>query len=367
MDRLTRRRLLETLGAAGAGAAVTRLPLDAFAATAPRHQPGIATPAQAHLEFAAFDVTASGPTELRDLMRAWSADAARLSKKHRADRLTVTFGFGPGLFDAGRYGLERRKPAALNPLPAFFGDALDPAISGGDLAIQVCANDEGVVGAAIARLRARGAGAAAPRWSLHGFGRASSTRHSQRTPRNLMGFKDGTNNIAGDDRTAMRHSVWVGPRDNPAWLRGGSYLVARRIRMKLDDWNATPVSRQERIIGRHKKSGAPLGGKHEFDQVDFDAGVDRGDPVIPTDAHIRLSSPHANGGKMLLRRSYNYSDGLLFLAYQRNPRQFVAIQRRLGERDDALGDFIVHEGSALFACPPGARGGGFVGATLLVR
>jgi Dyp-type peroxidase family len=136
--------------------------------------------------------------------------------------------------------------------------------------------------------------------------------------------------------------------------------------MKLDDWNAIPVERQERIIGRHKESGAPLGGKREFDQADFDAGVEKGDPVIPTDSHIRLSSPHANGGKMLLRRSYNFSDGLLFLAYQRNPRQFIAIQRRLGERDDALGEFIVHEGSALFACPPKAKPHGFVGDTLLV-
>jgi deferrochelatase/peroxidase EfeB len=165
----------------------------------------------------------------------------------------------------------------------------------------------------------------------------------------------------------MRHSVWVGPRDDPSWLRAGSYLVVRRIRMRLDEWNATPVHRQERVIGRRKQSGAPLGARHEHDQVDFDAGVKEGNPVIPTDAHIRLSSPQANGGKLLLRRSYNYGDGLLFLAYQRNPRQFIAIQRRLGEHGDALGQFIVHEGSALFACPPGPRKNGFVGDSLLVR
>jgi deferrochelatase/peroxidase EfeB len=362
MDGITRRRLLGVLGAAGAGVSVGRLPI-ALAEAAPRHQAGIATPAQSRLRFAAFDATAANRKELRDLMREWSAEAARLSKKHRADRLTVTFGFGPSLFDS-RYGLASRKPAALNDLPAFFGDALDPAICGGDLAVQVCADDEDVAVAALRKLAANGA--VSQRWVVAGFGRASSTRHSQRTPRNLMGFKDGTNNVAGDDPVAMRHSIWVGPRDNPKWLRGGSYLVARRIRMKLDDWNATPVHRQERVIGRHKKSGAPLGGKHEHDQADFDAGVREGNPVIPTDAHIRLSSPQANGGKLLLRRSYNYSEGLLFLAYQRNPRQFIGIQRRLGERDDALGEFIVHEGSALFACPPGSRKDGFIGDALLV-
>jgi deferrochelatase/peroxidase EfeB len=357
VDGLTRRRLLEAAGFTGAAAAFGRVAIDALAAPAVlRHQPGIATPAPAHLLFAAFDATAANRHELRDLMRGWSAEAARQTKTHRGEHLTVTFGFGPGLFAQNRYGLASRRPPALNPLPPFAGDALDPAICGGDFAIHVCADDAEVARAAMGRFRG-----ADERWRIDG------TRGTHGTPRNRMGFKDGTNNIAGDDPTATKHSVWVGPRDNPAWLRGGTYLVARRIRMKLDEWNATPVSRQERVIGRHKKSGAPLGAKHEFDQADFDAGVRQGNPTIPTDAHIRLASPDANGRKMLLRRSYDYADGLLFLAYQRNPRQFVAIQRRLGERGDALGRFIVHEGSALFACPPNARRGGYIGDTLLVR
>ena len=180
------------------------------------------------------------------------------------------------------------------------------------------------------------------RWTQLGFGRTSATGAAQETPRNLMGFKDGTNNIKAEDERAMRRSVWVGPRDRPAWLRGGSYLVVRRIRMKLADWHATPVHEQERVIGRHKRSGAPLGGRHEHDPPDLEAGVERGDPAIPTDAHIRLTSPHANGGTRILRRSYNYDDGP-------------------GERDDALGAFIVHEASAVFVCPPAARPGGYVG------
>ncbi|MEA2184905.1 MAG: deferrochelatase/peroxidase EfeB [Solirubrobacteraceae bacterium] len=370
MDGFTRRRLLEAFGVAGAGAALGRFPLDALAAARLPHQGGIGTPAQSRLEFAALTATAAHRAELRDLMRTWSATAAKLRAQHRHSRLTITFGFGPDLFDAGRYGLAGRRPAALKSLPPFNGDELDPAKSDGDLAIQVCANDREVASRAMGRLLRDGKGAASPHWRLAGFGRASSTSRRQRTPRNLMGFKDGTNNIKGDDPIPMRDSVWVGPHDQPAWLRGGSYLVARRIRMRLHDWNATPVHAQERIIGRHRQSGAPLGGKHEHDRVDLNAGVSRGDPVIPTDAHIRLSSPHANRGKRLLRRSYNYREsasdaGLLFLAYQRNPSQFIAIQRRLGERDDALGEFIVHEGSALFACPPGSRRGGFVGQGLL--
>jgi deferrochelatase/peroxidase EfeB len=337
---LTRRRLLE---AAGTAAVVAGLPARALAVAGPRHQAGIATPEQPLLQFAALDATAADRKELRDLMRAWTATARKLSTGGR----TITFGFGPSLFD--RYGLPRPQP--LQPLPPFPGDQLDPAHSDGDLAIQVCGHDVGVLDRFVA------SHPVTVRWSLAG-------RH-RKDRRNNLGFKEGANNIAPDDPVAMKHSVWVGAHDKPAWMRGGSYLVARRIRLNLDDWNATPVHRQERVIGRHKRSGAPLGGHHEYDQADFDAGVTSGDPVIPTDAHIRLASPQANGGKMLLRRSYNYDGGLLFLAYQRHPRQFIGIQRRLGQHDDALSRFIVHEGSALFACPPGARRGGFVGEGLL--
>jgi deferrochelatase/peroxidase EfeB len=349
MEGITRRRMLEVLGVAGAGIVVGG---EALAATRP-HPAGIATTAQQHLQFAAFDVTAASRKDLRDLMRSWSAAAGQ-----RGSGLTITFGLGPGLFDPGRFGLGGARPRALAALPAFPGDALDPARSGGDLAVQACADDPGAALHAVEALAAKASGAASIRWAQDG----SIHNPGGRTPRNLMGFKDGTNNIAGDDGSAMSYDVWV---RSPGWMRGGSYLVVRRIRMKLDIWNATPIHGQERVIGRRKQSGAPLGGRHEFDPVDLNAGVASGNPVIPTDAHIRLASPDANGGVRIRRRSYNTGDGLLFIAFQRHPRQFVAIQRRLGRRDDALGNFIVHEGSAVFACPPGARRGGFVGDGLL--
>src|SRR5436190_848612 len=205
-------------------------------------------------------------------------------------------------------GLTRRRllvgAAGAGLAASLPPEAFAPAKSGGDLAIQACADDAAVAEAAVKRLTAGHPVTA--RWSLAGFGRASSTSSRQRTPRNLMGFKDGTNNVKADDGKAMAQHVWVAARDHPAWLRAGSYLVARRIRMKLDEWDATSVHDQERVIGRHKQSGAPLGGKHEHDPPNLRAGVSRGDPVIPTDAHIRLSSPDANGGMRLLRRSYNY-------------------------------------------------------------
>jgi deferrochelatase/peroxidase EfeB len=47
---------------------------------------------------------------------------------------------------------------------------------------------------------------------------------------------------------------------------------------------------------------------------------------------------------------------LFFIAFMKNPSQFIALQQRLGI-NDALNEYIKHTGSALFACPPGLRAG----------
>jgi deferrochelatase/peroxidase EfeB len=171
-----------------------------------------------------------------------------------------------------------------------------------------------------------------------------------------MGFKDGTRNIAGDDRALMDQHVWVGEDTDQAWMRGGSYLVARRIQMRIEAWDRDALGDQQQVIGRYKYSGAPLGRSQEHDAPDFTA--------MPADAHVRLAAPESNGGVRILRRGYSFTDGIIpergeldaglfFLAYQRDPRrQFVVLQRRLGTHD-ALGEYIQHIGSGLYACPPG--------------
>ncbi len=65
------------------------------------------------------------------------------------------------------------------------------------------------------------------------------------------------------------------------------------------------------------------------------------------------------------RRLLASAGSLFFICFQRDPqRQFVPIQRRLGS-SDALNEYVKHVGSAVFAVPPGARSGGYVGETLL--
>ncbi|MGX6601961.1 iron uptake transporter deferrochelatase/peroxidase subunit [Micromonosporaceae bacterium Da 78-11] len=368
------------------------------------HQAGIVTAAQDRLHFVAFDVITKDRERLITLLKDWTAAAARMTAGQDAGEigavngiaeappddtgealglppagLTITVGFGPGLFrDAtgkDRFGLASKQPAALTPLPKFTGDTIDEAISGGDLCIQACANDPQIAVHAIRNLARIGMGAVSVRWSQLGFGRTSSTSQDQATPRNLFGFKDGTRNLKAEETKLLDEHLWVHPDDDQAWLTGGSYLVTRKIRMIVETWDRSSLGEQETIIGRHKGSGAPLGRVKEFEDVDLKSTGPDGEPVLPTTSHVRLAHPDTNKGARLLRRGYNFVDGsdglgrlnagLFFIAYQRDPRTgFIPVQRSLAGRDD-MNEYIRHVSSGLFACPPGVSGpGDFWGSAL---
>jgi deferrochelatase/peroxidase EfeB len=350
------------------------------------------------LNLAAFDLVAADRGQVADLLRAWTAAASNLAAGRPvaslddnllsppADtgeaigsgvaRLTLTFGFGSGLFsgpEGDRYGLGSSRPSPLVDLPAFPGDQLDPARSGGDLLVQACADDPLVAFHAVHNLARVARGAAVLRWSQVGFGRTSSVSRRDQTPRNLMGFKDGTNNIQTGDDAAMAAHVWVGV-EGPTWMRGGTYVVVRRIRMLLEKWDRSSLDEQQRTIGRLKYSGAPIGGQQEHDTVDLGALDASGHPVVPTGAHVREAAPSTNGGERILRRGYSFDDGvddvgeqdvgLVFVCFQQDPRrQFVPIQRRLAA-NDGLNEYIRHTGSAVFAVPAGVAPGGWVGQSL---
>lgn len=368
------------------------------------HQAGIVTPAQDRLHFAAFDVITDDRDELIALLTAWTEAAERMTRGAGAgpigptqgaadlppddtgeaiglppSGLTLTFGFGPGLFtDArgrDRFGIAERRPAALDELPHFPGDQLIASRSGGDLCVQACAQDPQVAVHAIRNLARIGFGTVSVRWSQLGFGRTSTTSTSQSTPRNLFGFKDGTANVKAEETDALSEHVWVQDGDDLAagWLTGGSYLVARRINMTIETWDRQPLADQEGFIGRTKDTGAPLSGGGEFTAPDFEMPGSDG-PVIPATAHVRVVHPDSNAGARMLRRGYNFVDGtddlgglnagLFFIAYVRDPRTgFIPVQTAMA-RHDALMEYLKVTGSALFAVPPGVGEGEYVGQSL---
>jgi deferrochelatase/peroxidase EfeB len=364
------------------------------------HQGGITTPQQRHSYFAALDLTARKASDVVAVLRSWTEAAARMTVGDTAaslgtdsgapagdsgealglplSRLTITFGFGGGLFSkdgTDRYGLASRRPEALVDMPSFNGDQLVEGHTGGDLSIQACADDAQVAFHAVRQFVRLAYGTAQLRWVQSGFLPDPPTGQ---TPRNLMGFKDGTINPKPPFA-----AVWVAD-EGPAWMRNGSYLVTRRIRISLEHWDRTEIDFQEEVIGRHKYSGAPIGGKKEFDPLDLNVADGDGSPLIAENAHVRLAAPEANGGAEILRRAYSYNDGvnftaerwppwrqgvmydagLFFVAYQRDPRTgFIRIFENMSKLD-ALNQYTTHVGSGLFACPGGVREGEFIGQHL---
>ncbi|WP_251094104.1 iron uptake transporter deferrochelatase/peroxidase subunit [Streptomyces sp. Caat 7-52] len=399
---VSRRALLGTAGATGlvlgaAGAAVGY-------ATAPagptpltsvgsgraefhgKHQPGITEDLQACGHLVAFDLAAgAGRKEAAALLRRWSATAERLMAGEAAPHddtgvardagpssLTITFGFGHGFF--ARTGLEKQRPAALDPLPDFSSDRLDKSRSDGDLWVQIGANDALVAFHALRALQKDAGSAARVRWQMNGFNRSPGATAHPMTARNLMGQIDGTRNPRPADAD-FDQRIFVPASGEPAWMAHGSYAVVRRIRVLLDDWEKLSLSAQEQVIGRRKADGAPLSGGSETTPMDLDKTDAGGDLAVPLNAHARITRPDRNGGAAMLRRPFSYHDGidtdgtpdagLLFVCWQADPlRGFVPVQRKL-DRGDALSKFIRHEASGLFAVPGGAAKGEYVGQRLL--
>ena len=203
------------------------------------HQAGVTTPPQAAVSFGSFDVTADRRAELIDLLRAWTSAAVRITAGTAATlptgdgsvppsdsgealalptaRLTVTVGFGASLFDAvdDRVGLAAARPAALDPLPTFTGDQLQPSSTGGDLTVQVCADDPQVAFHGLRQLALGARGVAVVRWSRAGFRSSAPGAGSLEPP----GVQGRDRNPDPADTVSMSRFVWAGS-EAPRWMRG---------------------------------------------------------------------------------------------------------------------------------------------------
>ncbi|WP_433797582.1 Dyp-type peroxidase [Actinoplanes sp. CA-252034] len=356
-------------GAPAAAAAVGDLGTAAVGFHGPR-QAGVAEDPPAHASFVAFTLAPGTDRQaLGRMMRLLTDDASRLTRGTPAlgdtdatlavlpARLTVTFGFGPGLYRAARLS----PPVA--DLPRFSIDRLQDRWSGGDLLLQICADDPLTV-AHTQRMMIKDARPFAKvRWVQQGFRRSPGVQAPEHTQRNVMGQLDGTANPRGPE---IDPAVW-----NPD---GSTTLVVRRVRAEMETWDKLSVTDKENAVGRRMDSGAPLSGTLEHDKPDFVVLDEFGLPKMPDFSHVtraRVEDPRLK----ILRRPYNYDgvpdaagvpdSGLIFAAYQRDiVEQFVPIQQRLAEKD-LLNEWITPIGSAVFAIPPGCPEGGWIGQQAL--
>ncbi len=416
---LDRRRLLKGLGATALGGSLAGVAhaetahhsvADAPVANAASqldsvpylgvHQAGIVNARPANGMVASFDVLAKDAEELEALFRTLTtriafltvggpvpvldpklppADSGLLGPMVRPDNLTVTVSLGASLFD-DRPWLVPLKPKHLKRMMRFPNDALDAEFCHGDLSIQICANTQDTTIHALRDIIKASSRQMILKWKQEGNvpvitpgpdGRVESAR-------NFLGFRDGTANPNSSDAMEMDRVVWVGPEGGePDWATGGSYQVVRIIRNFVERWDRTPFGEQERIIGRTKISGAPLDRRDgsEFDNPDFAA--DPEGKATPMDAHIRLANARDEAAKahIILRRPFNYSNGvtrsgqldqgLLFICYQADlERGFVAVQRKLN--GEPLEEYIKPIGGGFFYTLPGIRGASdYVGSSLI--
>ena len=349
-----------------------------------KHQSGIITPVQTHIYFASLNVLVTSKEELQELFKKWTPLVVRLMNGElmvdltentrvptgdtgeavglNASNLSITVGVGPTLFD--KLDMTNLKPDEFIDLPHFPNDQLQEEFTGGDICIQACADDPQVAFHAVRNLVRAASGQVEIKWSQAGF---TSFPAAGGTPRNLFAFKDGTVNPSITDEEDLKEVVWV---DN-GWLSGGTYLVVRKIQMHLETWDRTSLKDQEETFGRYRDSGAPFGKTNEFDDFDVEEKDENGAYIMPDTSHVHLAR---KSGARILRRSYSYASGvmtntgahdagLLFISFQKNPVQFMAVQTSLG-RMDKMNEYITHRGSAVFACFPGVQKGSYLGEAL---
>ena len=346
-------------------------------------QSGITTPIQRQVYFAVLDLATEDLEIIRSIFKSWTTYIARMMQGELVEayksntmlpptdtgeavgmgteRLTITVGVSPSFLE--KLNLSSKKLPELEDLPKFARDQLQEAFTGGDISIQACAEDAQVAFHAVRNLLRKGREHLTLKWSQTGYAAITSQGS---TPRNLFGFKDGTANVTSQDD--FDRVIWC---DQDNWMKNGTYLIVRRVQMHLETWDRTSLKEQENTFGRHRDSGAPLGAVDEFDPVDLELKDDKGNLVIPEDCHVRLAK---EVGEEIYRRAFSYANGidprtgqfdagLLFISFQKDPQQFIKVQKNLGTKDK-LNEYITHVGSGLFAILPGVEEGGYLGQSL---
>ena len=398
---ISRRDFIKKAGMMGAGAMMTPSIMKLlFGGTSPKdalaleeadqaipfygkRQSGITTPIQRQVYFAVLDLATEDLETIRGIFKSWTTYIARMMQGELVEayksntmlpptdtgeavgmgteRLTITVGVSPTFLD--KLKLTSKKLPELEDLPKFARDQLQEDFTGGDICIQACAEDAQVAFHAVRNLLRKGREHLTLKWSQTGYAAITSQGS---TPRNLFGFKDGTANVTSQDD--FDRVIWC---DQDNWMKNGTYLIVRRVQMHLETWDRTSLKEQENTFGRHRDSGAPLGAVDEFDPVDLELKDDKGNLVIPEDCHVRLAK---EVGEEIYRRAFSYANGidprtgqfdagLLFISFQKDPQQFIKVQKNLGTKDK-LNEYITHVGSGLFAILPGVEEGGYLGQSL---
>jgi putative iron-dependent peroxidase len=234
-----------------------------------RESQRVLTPLTEAAIFVVLTVRPRGEDVVRELLPDISALRRSVGFRSPEGELVCVTGIGASLWER-MFGDPR--PAGLHPFPGFSGSMHAAPATPGDLLFHIRAHRLDLCFELAARLIQRLAGTVDVVDEVHGFRSFDE--------RDLLGFVDGTENPEG---LAAEEAVTIGGEDPD--FAGGSYVVVQKYLHDLAGWNALPVERQEKIIGRTK-----------LDDIELP------DDVKPSDSHVALNTIEDKNGEQQIMR-----------------------------------------------------------------
>ncbi len=252
--------------------------------------------------------------------------------------LTATWAFGSSLFGKPELGLTEFKPRGLRRMPEEFpleerDQDFDRTQGEADLLVQFSCRHFFPLFRAVNSITKPGKLPFVLAGYHRGFQRADA--------RGMLRFFDGTSNLSPQERRTLV-PVDAHAQGELDWCDGGTFMVFRKLREDVRDWEGLDTEEQEQRIGRRKVDGFPLGSPEglppedpTFREPDF-GGVNR---PVPIDSHVRKMNPRqgVNPQTKIFRRGWPYFDGfaadgrmeagLLFISFQRDLGNFEIIRQ----------------------------------------
>lgn len=221
-----------------------------------------------------------------------------------------------------------------------------------DILVQVFATDASLSVAASRHLL-NGLAHTVVTWSQSGY-RPPRVSRENASPRNILGFVDGTANPKPGSDEFVR-AVHTASRSA---MSGGTYMVVRKIKLDVDRWFALAKSDQEGIIGRtHGDVKLPVSGRTHGESS--------------YGSHVAIAEAVSKEVGKMFRLGYTYAEegrvGLLFQAYAGSAqRQITGVLLTLSQHD-RLNQFARTVESEVFALPSAANMSGRAGIGAFLR
>lgn len=181
---------------------------------------------------------------VKDVCGNFSGLIRSMENRFPDSNFSAVVGFGADAWDT--YFAALGKPKELAPFKEIKGDKYTAVSTPGDLFFHIRANEMGLCHEFASIIDMKLDGVVESIDETHGFRYMDG--------KSIIGFVDGTENPSIDQDPWFFAAI--GAEDAP--FAGGSYVFVQKYIHDMKSWNATPVTEQEKVIGRHKYNDVEL-------------------------------------------------------------------------------------------------------------